>query len=211
MKPFLCPSIPLFHTYTGSNLDSYRNLLQYSILITMSGIGSVFLGDNQRFRMLSSTPPSSPPSRSPVSATTGFPMISPTHSPKQSFSKATAPPPVIDPALSLELRLRWLEAILLGVRQDTKERKKLSELKHGETLIRLAKDVQRRLDAAVESNEGLKRFMDHCASNFFFQTLIYAMTVPQTISMPISLLLRLRYQVLLHPRHLRMRTCLPVN
>lgn len=169
MKPFLCPSIPLFHTYTGSNLDSYRNLLQYSILITMSGIGSVFLGDNQRFRMLSSTPPSSPPSRSPVSATTGFPMISPTHSPKQSFSKATAPPPVIDPALSLELRLRWLEAILLGVRQDTKERKKLSELKHGETLIRLAEDVQRRLDAAVESNEGLKRFMDHCASIFFFR------------------------------------------
>jgi hypothetical protein len=90
-------------------------------------------------------------------------MISPTHSPKQSFSKATAPhPPVIDSALSLELRLRWLEAILLGVRQDAKERKKPAELKHGETLIRLAEDVRRRLDTAVESNDGLKRFMDHC-------------------------------------------------
>lgn len=133
----------------------------------MSGIGSVFLGDNQRFRMLSPTPPSSPPSRSPVSATTGFPMLSPTHSPKQSFSKAIAPQPVIDPALSLELRLRWLEAILLGVRQDTKDRKKLSGLKHGETLIRLAEDVQRRLNTAVESNESLKRFMDHCTSISF--------------------------------------------
>jgi hypothetical protein len=142
-------------------------------------------------------------------------MISPTHSPKQSFSKPTAPSPVIDPALSLELRLRWLEAILLGVRQDTKDRKKLSELKHGETLIRLAEDIQRRLDAAVESNEGLKRFMDHCASISFerlYQLYVnYATTVPQTISMPISLPLRLRCRVLLHPRHLRMRTCLPVN
>ena|SRR5882762_1017293 len=132
-----------------------------STLVVMSGIGSVFLGDNQRFRMLSSTPPSSP-TRSPASF---FPTISPSQSPKQSFSKATAPPPVIDSTLSLELRLRWLEAILLGVRQDAKDRKgkeKLNELKYGETLIRLAEDVQRRMDIAVEGNDGLKRFMDHC-------------------------------------------------
>lgn len=144
----------------------------------MSGIGSVFLGDNQRFRMLSSTPPSSPPARSPVSAIAGFPMISPPHSPKQSVSKATVPPPVIDPALSLELRLRWLEAILLGVRQDAKDRKGKEKaswlnLKHGETLIRLAEDVQQRLDNAVESNDGLKRFMDHCESISFATYLIY--------------------------------------
>src|SRR6202167_12233 len=141
----------------------------------MSGLGSVFLGDNQRFRMLSS-PPSSPTSRSPVSTTVGFPMLSPSHSPKQSISKATAPPPVIDPSLSLELRLRWLEAILLGVRQDAKDRKgkeKSNELKHGETLIRLAEDIQQRLDTAVESNDGLKRFMDHCASISVQQSHIY--------------------------------------
>ena len=77
----------------------------------------------------------------------------------------TAPPPVIDPILSLQLRLRWLEAILLGVRQDGgKGKDKLNELKQGDTLIRLAEDVQRRLDIAVQGNEGLKRFMDHCMS-----------------------------------------------
>jgi hypothetical protein len=179
----------------------------------MSGIGSVFLGDNQRFRMLSSTPPSSPPSRSPVSTTAGFPMISPTQSPKQSFSKATAPPPVIDPALSLELRLRWLEAILLGVRQDAKDRKKLSELKHGQTLIRLAEDVQRRLDTAVESNEGLKRFMDHCTSICSNISTKHELRQrpSQTTNMPISLPLRLRYRVPLHLRHPRMRVCHPAS
>jgi hypothetical protein len=46
------------------------------------------------------------------------------------------PPPVIEPVLSLELRLWWLEAILLGVKQDTRDRKgKEKELKHGDTII----------------------------------------------------------------------------
>lgn len=73
-------------------------------------------------------------------------------------------PSTIDPALALNLRLRWLEAILLGVKQDRKgkEREKPYELSHGETLSRLAEDLQRRLDVVVESNDGLKRFMQHC-------------------------------------------------
>ena len=163
----------LVHSYPihVQRIKALATTLYGSTIVNMSGIGSVFLGDNQRFRnMLSSTPPSSPQARSPVSMTAGFP-ISPTHSPKQSISKAPPPPPpppVIDPALSLELRLRWLEAILLGVRQDAKDRKgkdKSNELKHGETLIKLAEDVRRRLHTTVESNDGLKRFMDHCASN----------------------------------------------
>ena len=74
----------------------------------------------------------------------------------------------IPSVLSLELRLRWLEAILLGVRQDAKDRskgkEKLNELKQGDTLIRLAEDIQRRFDIAVQGNDGLKRFMDHCVS-----------------------------------------------
>ena len=77
---------------------------------------------------------------------------------------STSTPPV----LSLELRLRWLEAIILGVRQDVKDRskgrEKLGELKQGDTLIRLADDVQSRLDIAIQGNDGLKRFMDHCVS-----------------------------------------------
>lgn len=94
-----------------------------------------------------------------------FPIMSTSQSPTQSISKATIPPAVIDPALSLELRLRWLEAILLGVRQDAKDRRgkeKLNQLQDGETLIKLAEDAQRRLESSVENNDGLKRFMDHC-------------------------------------------------
>lgn len=96
---------------------------------------------------------------------------SPTDSNAKSTSKSTQPVRV-QPILSLELRLRWLEALLLGVRQDVKGGKgkeKVQGLKHGETIVRLAEDVQRRLEGVVESNEGLKRFMDHCPS--FFQKL----------------------------------------
>lgn len=150
----------------------------------MSAIGSVFLGDFQRHRIISSTPPpSSPPpgqlahqmsvasasqsleerveplddvqselsAEQPIAAMTPLAQLEP----------STAPP-AIDPVLSLELRLRWLEALLLGVRQDARDRKgkdKVPELKHGETLIHLAGDVQRRLDNVIQSNDSLQRFM----------------------------------------------------
>jgi len=125
----------------------------------MSAIGSVFLGDFQRHRILSSsTPPSSPP---PDQMNVAFAsqsleqLVEPLDDVESELSSeqltaAVTPllqpepstvPPVIDSALSLELRLRWLEALLLGVRQDAKDRKgkdkvPLPELKHGETLIR---------------------------------------------------------------------------
>lgn len=142
----------------------------YLLLVTMTArVGSVFLGDNQRFRMFTNSTPPSSPGHSPGSMSTIFPAISPPQSPRRSISTATATahaptPAVIDPALSLELRLRWLEAILLGVRQDRKGKDKPNDFTHGETLIRLAEDVQRRLDTVVESNDGLKKFMDHCRS-----------------------------------------------
>jgi len=89
-------------------------------------------------------------------------------------------PGKVDPLLALELRLRWLEALILGVKQDLgKDRKgkakeeyatvsiansaAVANLKHGETLVRIAETVQQKLDKAVEGNEGLKRFMDSCA------------------------------------------------
>jgi len=74
-------------------------------------------------------------------------------------------PPLIEPALSLELRLRWLEAILLGVRQEIKThrgKEKCHELKNGETLSKVADDIQRRLNIVVEENDGLRRFMENC-------------------------------------------------
>ncbi|CAK5274021.1 unnamed protein product, partial [Mycena citricolor] len=126
----------------------------------MANIGSAFLGDaTVRRRVLSSTasnstgtPPSSPPPTSMSAVFSSIPSSS-------SASPNTKSPAVIEPALSLELRLRWLEAILLGVKQlDTS--KALDTLPRGETLVRAADDIQKRLNAIVSSNDGLKRFID---------------------------------------------------
>lgn len=135
-------------------------------------IGSVFLGDVMRNRLLS-TPPSSPLPADGFSSlddviTAHFPDL---HFPPQAAPPAPAPPgtppPPVAPEQALELRLRWLEALLFGVRPDgagdRKGKGKASELPRGHTLIRSAEDIQRRLDTAVEGNDGLKRFMDQCA------------------------------------------------
>lgn len=108
----------------------------------------------------------------------------------------------IDPILALELRVRWLEALILGVtgpldpptstvdtartgretrgiddrtqkgrgnfkslRGTVAEKQEGNEKGKGRasaTLARLTEDVKKRLDAIVESNEGLKKFMDAC-------------------------------------------------
>ena len=92
------------------------------------------------------------------------------------FSQATAtataslvpaPPTKIDPLIALELRLRWLEALILGVKQDSGR----PSLKHGETVSRLAEMVQRNLNKAVQGNEGMTKFMDQCMfSSFLFRS-----------------------------------------
>ncbi|KIL69241.1 hypothetical protein M378DRAFT_70192 [Amanita muscaria Koide BX008] len=169
----------------------------------MAGIGSVFLGDIQRHRVFStSTPPSSPPGSAIYSGISSSPPsteqptddnddnIEGEEQPDTNTNPATASKDdnakplkavTIDPVLSLELRLRWLEALVFGVPEvkpastgrvgrslrNTSKRtvssaeNKTTSLKHGETLVRLAKDLQSRLDAIVEGNEGLKRFMSH--------------------------------------------------
>ncbi|KAI0675932.1 hypothetical protein C8Q78DRAFT_964641 [Trametes maxima] len=131
----------------------------------MTAIGSVFLGDVQRQRVLSSsTPPSSPP---PHLNTNGAP---------HSFSDVdlddtdvvTAPqqpPPSITPVLSLELRLRWLETLLFGAKHDVHDQSakagaKAEKLKDGETVARRAEELQRRLASVVQHSDGLKRFLD---------------------------------------------------
>ncbi|KAI6164616.1 hypothetical protein EDD17DRAFT_1561535 [Pisolithus thermaeus] len=157
----------------------------------MSAIGSVFLGDVQyRHRILtSSPPPSSPPAHAasnsmsvalassksleealghvdggpdpPEQALTSVVQCKEPH--PNLIPNPTQLPASIDPVLSLELRIRWLEALLVGVRQDLRERRgrdKLSDLKDGETLIRLAENVQHRLNGVIESNDSLKRFMN---------------------------------------------------
>ena len=78
----------------------------------------------------------------------------------------------ISPEVTLELRVRWLEALLLGIRPEatrevrkhvTEGRGTKEEAQKRESLFRRAEDVQRRLDAIVTSNDGLKRFMEHCS------------------------------------------------
>ena len=156
----------------------------------MAGIGSVFLGDVQRHRIFStSTPPSSPPASSiyagipsPPGSREDDDNDSVEDDDTETTGEAAAPPKVdanppkattIDPMLALELRLRWLEALVLGLPENNASRaashRKLGSvplkkklLKHGETLVRLVEDMQNRLDAIVEANEGLKRFMAQC-------------------------------------------------
>lgn len=108
---------------------------------------------------------------------------------KAASTTADAPttrPVTIEPALALELRLRWLEAIVLGVSRERKGKGRegdqdalaspASHSKQGETLVRLAESVQQRLDAAVEGNEGLRRFMEHYDRNAHLLTPSFALS-----------------------------------
>lgn len=161
----------------------------------------MFLGDFQRHRHLSSPTHSTPPSPPSTTALFNF-----SHSPPPSLATAsaeldidmdtnpgnsntfTAPngrqgsevsqgPGKVDPLLALELRLRWLEVLIVGMKQEIGKDKKgkareeyagvnaaaaAASLKHGETLTRIAETVQTKLGKVVEGNEGLKRFMDSC-------------------------------------------------
>ena len=129
----------------------------------MTVLGSVFLGDAHHHRVFTTSPPTSP---TPSLGSTSFVFrAQQAHALPDPEMPPSSPAP-ISSAASLELRLRWLEALLLGVRSDT-----ASEQRDGaggradsaDTLFRRAEYVQRRLDAIVASNDGLMRFMEHCA------------------------------------------------
>lgn len=133
-----------------------------TVPLNMSAIGSVFLGDVQRHRVLSSsTPPSSPPPHLGTNAAHSFSDLDDADEHKSPEAK----PPSISPMLSLELRLRWLETLLLGAKHDelaAKPGARADKLKDGETIARRVEDLQRRLDGIALSNDALKRFMDRC-------------------------------------------------
>ncbi len=149
----------------------------------MAHIGSVFLGDSKRHRLLSSsTPPSSPP---PTSAMSHPGVLSALPSPNSpSFAAASSsaeapnassnasfaqgilsrePPPAIDPVTALELRLRLLESLVVGLDPDEKAKQDL----RAQTLAKSAENVKRTVDKYVEGNDTLKRFINHCAFPFF--------------------------------------------
>jgi hypothetical protein len=59
-------------------------------------------------------------------------------------------------AQSLELRLRWLEALIYGVSLAHK-----LQLKRGETLVRAAQHTQKRLNDIASSHDVLQKFISH--------------------------------------------------
>ncbi|TFK29636.1 hypothetical protein FA15DRAFT_684529 [Coprinopsis marcescibilis] len=182
----------------------------------MANIGSAFLGDRQRIRHLSSstTHSRSPPSSPPPTGISGMMQHSATSPLAASFDdvddeasassrkqqrqhvfvvpheQQTRPKP-IDPRLALELRVRWLEAIVYGAKHEAgaalqgqrtrpappaKGKQRDPSVKDGETLIRLAENVQSRLSATVESNEGLRKFMDHYDQHAQYLSPAFALT-----------------------------------
>ena len=105
-----------------------------------------------------STPPL-PPAAHTSPVTTRLPTDS-----TQAWENPT-PQPELSPAQSLELRIRWLEAILYGAQRDEsfaglRERK--PELRRGETLIRAAEHAHRRMNDIANTYDVLRRFIGHC-------------------------------------------------
>ena len=133
----------------------------------MANIGSVFLGDVQRNRLRSSasTPGSTPPSSPPPDSLTSR---GPTHSPFPDLIHEQGKPPSqlhLAPMQSLELRVRWLEAILYGAKHDEPLaglRELKPGLKRGETLIRAAESTQQQMNDIASTYDVLRRFIGHC-------------------------------------------------
>lgn len=150
-------------------------------------LGSVFLGDAHQRRVFPTTPPTSPPpiGDSPlrvqqalrVPDTSDMSELGDVNPVQTQAQPQIERIPSISPELSLELRIRWLEALLFGVRQElTKEsRNRRSDeisraFKDGlgigknATLLRKAEEIQRKLNATIQSHEGVRKFMDRCES-----------------------------------------------
>ncbi|KAG5353553.1 hypothetical protein J132_06506 [Termitomyces sp. J132] len=134
----------------------------------------------------SSSPPSSPP---PSSISAVFPLgLTQSSSSSQIYPNQPLKPPKtpIDPRLALDLRLRWLEALLvgvgvgLGVESAPRTGRKSTEKAPGHTfsLCRAAEDLQRRLDAVVASNEGLRRFLAQYDQHAHFLNPAFALSDP---------------------------------
>ncbi|KAJ8095315.1 hypothetical protein PM082_010538 [Marasmius tenuissimus] len=153
----------------------------------MASIGSVFLGDSKRIRLLSgSTPPSSPPASatnsmsgvlSGVPSPTSPSEIPPPNPPAMVLDGTLHAEPStksvpLEPELALELRVRWLEALVFGVNA----KKGAADVKQSDSLIKSAQDLQRRLDTIVEGNDGLKRFISHYDQHAQYLTPSFALS-----------------------------------
>ncbi|KAG8853363.1 hypothetical protein FRB96_008153 [Tulasnella sp. 330] len=71
-------------------------------------------------------------------------------------------PAVVDPILSLQLRIRWLEALVLGSKQlanNQAQRQQQTAQSSNSTLWRRAEDIQSILSHATDSNEECQKFI----------------------------------------------------
>ncbi|CUA72153.1 hypothetical protein RSOLAG22IIIB_00816 [Rhizoctonia solani] len=71
----------------------------------------------------------------------------------------TPHPVSVSPELMLELRLRWLEALVLGIDKDGNAAPPREHDIAGGTLVRKVNQAQRALDDIVKTNDGLRKFM----------------------------------------------------
>ncbi|KAI0825436.1 hypothetical protein BC629DRAFT_1447612 [Irpex lacteus] len=164
----------------------------------MAHIGSVFLGDVQRQRILStSTPPSSPPPPGP-SPTQAFPDFTPTATANVQENPVEdnevgkgevgeVKPAKITPQVAFELRLRLLESIVLGSRDvNTKGRGR------GKPLMEEVEDVQKKLGEVVvtSGSESLRWFVDNYDTHAHHLTPSFALSgilpPPSSSSSPIN-------------------------
>jgi len=81
-----------------------------------------------------------------------------------SDESTSQPPQPISPLISLQLRIRWLEALILGVRPDPKRKETLSISGTDattQTLMRKTEEIQSRFNDVLAENDALKRLVDH--------------------------------------------------
>ncbi|OCH85254.1 hypothetical protein OBBRIDRAFT_815148 [Obba rivulosa] len=141
-------------------------------------VGSVFLGDVQRHRLLSSpsSPPSSPPPHFSPSVMSSFHDLDlELHDEPTPMTSARSIPPV----LSLDLRLRWLETLLFGARPESGERRDSARghaLREADTLARRTEELRRRIDSIMQGNEGLRKFMEHYDQHAHLLTPAFALS-----------------------------------
>ena len=77
---------------------------------------------------------------------------------------------MISPEVALDLRIRWLEALVKGVNIreeqpiDVKQRVNGVGKAKDTDLARRIEEIQSKLDGIVEGNDSLKLFMQYCES-----------------------------------------------
>ncbi|KAF5316752.1 hypothetical protein D9619_006485 [Psilocybe cf. subviscida] len=104
-------------------------------------------------------------------------------------------PGKVDPVLALELRLRWIEALVVGMKQQDAGRDRKGKakedtyagtsvaaaataagLKRGETISTLTEAVQKQFNQVVDSSEGLRKFIDNYDQNAHLLTPSFALS-----------------------------------